>query len=212
MIDLDLELAQKFPKLKNKKDLPVGILGTLQAIGLKARRMVEASEKRSAELDKMGLVDSALLPTDNGASGENIGSHSLMSKDGEHKLPLPKEAVQLATRVGVYIAQRMMEKIDNSLSAGRSDINLKVSADAGSKNSYDITRLDWLHLLRHFIAHPEESEKCASGKPWWEEALATDTSNTAHDPAAISIGEVNRRIQEEPSERTNLEWSYNSLD
>jgi hypothetical protein len=95
--------------------------------------------------------------------------------------------------------------------AARFDIDKTVAAEHGAQVTKDTSRLDWLHLLRHFLCHPDEAEGASAESPWWQEAMSGETSDTSHHPIPIKRDEVQRRISEEKSKRKDLEKMYNDL-
>jgi hypothetical protein len=139
-------------------DYPViglGIVGLLQRILDTGRDTVRRSLKRSREIDQDTDNNRATddRRPDNGAPGENIGSHSLMCKDSVRKEPLRAQAVNLATFVATYVAKTMTDR-----------------APDRSPPQPDAF-VDWAELLRHFVTHPAQAPP--AGNEWWRAALSS---------------------------------------
>jgi hypothetical protein len=136
----------------------------------------EASEKKSAEFDRAANVaDDA---TNNGASAENIGSHSLLAKDSPGKIPLYEPAMNLATRVATYIAEVMVRQVERRrMAAARFATDAPRLEGSGKPTNTlaEIPLVDWLHLLQHFLCHPDEAEE-----RWYVEAMRDRKAPTHH--------------------------------
>jgi hypothetical protein len=130
----------------------LGIVGLLQKVIETAQSTVKKSFERSREIDGDAAHSIQDDRTDNGAPGENIGSHSLMAKDSIRKEPLRGQTVNLAKSVATYVATTM---------AGR-------LASAAPTRPDDF--VDWAELLRFFVTHPEQASGGA-GNEWWRPVL-----------------------------------------
>lgn len=128
----------------------------------------ERSEARSFYLDQRNRGEGHLqesmrtgyAPTDNGASAENVGCHSLLAKDSHLKLPLRREAMRIATMVTCYIARLMVRRVEASRIAG-SRFNAEAKDDHKRGAQTTVNRqgaIDWLHVLQHFLCHPDQAE------------------------------------------------------
>jgi hypothetical protein len=160
------------------------------------RRSLEASRRHDGVPSSDAAFARIRDASDNGASAEAVGSHSLMAKDSPAKEPLRPEAVRVATRAAVYVGQKMGERVGAP------------SSDAGS------AALDWLQLLQHFVAHPEEAEGSPTGEPWWQ-GIANDptqdqTADVFHTAATVAADAAARRASE-PNKPT-LERLYTDLE
>jgi hypothetical protein len=124
-----------------------------------------------------------------------------MAKDSVRELPLRHPAVSVSTRVAVYVAEQMVDRV-------------RASTDGEPTSG-----LDWLHLLQHFLAHPDEAEGADANTPWWSPAAretstaepnATDSGPTFHQPKFITRDELARRAQEPTKQQ--LEELYTALE
>ncbi len=195
--DLDRDLGHEFSVGGNHW----GVFGMLQLVCAAARTGEDQSRTVSRQLDVQHVTSDARshIPGEAGtigAAAEDVGSHSLMAKDSVREPPLRHPAVSVATRVAVYIAEQMVSRIQAS--SGGSPAN----------------GLDWLHLLQHFLAHPDEAEGADATHPWWlapaQEPNATDSGPTFHVPRFVDQAELSRRAGEPTKQQ--LEALYTSLE
>ena len=178
-----------------------GVLGLLLDLLGEAKDRSAASKARSAELD--GINDGELggpaggrtgyNESDNGASAERVGTHSLLAKDSVRKQPLRKEAINLAGFTVSYMAGRMAAE----------------KAAGGGDGS----GLDWAELLRHFVGHPEQAAG-GPAAPWWKPVLDWDRAEGTRPPELhtvqrVAAGDVTTRAGEVA--RVDLEQWYNDL-
>jgi len=200
--DIDKNLGNEF----STGGTHLGVFGMLQQIVSAAKLGEQQSQETSRVLDAAhnvndqrshipGAAGNAI-----GAAAEDIGSHSLMAKDSVRELPLRAQAVGVATRVAVYVAEQLVLRVQG----------------AGSGDS---TGLDWRHLLQHFLAHPLETEGADPAHPWWlaparetsvTEPNATDSGPTAHVPQHVEASVLAQRAAE-PNKR-QLEQLYEGLE
>lgn len=169
-IDRDLiftPAGQKRSEWEKGVNLPDGILGTfafLLTLAQTAEQEHHDSEEQSLEYDRDGLdgddVTEAWNATNNEASAEVIGSHSLLAKDSPHKEPLRAPAVNIATRVSCFVARTMANQIvAHHVNVARFDQQASGQSQTGTFNTLNRGRcIDWLHLLQHFLCHPAECE------------------------------------------------------
>jgi hypothetical protein len=199
--DLDKKMGEDYSLARGSKPR-LGIYGMIQLLGAMSSKEHERSFVASREFDGVASGDSRYEgirnATKNGASAEQIGSHSLMAKDSERKEPLRPHSVRVATRAAVFVGEKMAERI------------AAAPADGAPTEG-----LDWQHVLRHFIAHPSESEGASSGEPWWQSIALDDALVTTGDvfytaPAPIAAAEMNRRAGE-PNKK-ELEKLYTDLE
>ncbi len=196
---LDWQLGEDY------STIGLGIFGFLQQLGDQAGAESKTATTKSEELNAAGTGGKAYDATDNGSSKENIGSHTLMAKDSERKRPLRDPAINLATCTGLYVAETMLRSMNtNYLAAARSE----PGADSQSaRNTRDSVRfVDWLHLLQHFVCHPQESVKDGQSNFWWVAALDDKNAGTYHTVRYITRAEAKRRAREEMKEK--LEEDY----
>jgi hypothetical protein len=144
--DLDKKLGESYSLIRPGKRYGVG--GFLLKLAQMLQQEHHDSEIKRNELDRKHVVfDSSFF---NGATAEIIGSHSLLAKDSAHKQPLYDEAMTSACFVSAYFVKLMLHQV-------YSNPNKK--------------RMDWLHVLRHFICHPEEARNL-----WYKRAFLGERS------------------------------------
>lgn len=142
----------------------------------KSDREVQASKKRSKELDRIATpvtvadmknpdgnneyIKKAILPTDNGAGREVLGSHSLINKDNATKRPLFPQALNIASHLSCYIAKLLIGQVKKpKIPSARFHDKAKDLSEHGAENIVRKPKyIDWLHLLHHFLCHPDECE------------------------------------------------------
>jgi hypothetical protein len=221
MCQKDLDLWNKYPKKQlvgKEVGVDMGISGFVMQILDMAEVEHMASDKRGADMD--GLAAGAktddgrdpILSTDNGASGEHIGSHTLLAKDSERKRPLRQEAFNLACGTALYVAATMVDETDKRYSVGKSTNKAPAPQDGGAINNFNQENLDWFHLLQHFVCHPSEAVTTKDGvTPWWKAQIKQpDPLQTGHDiHQTINNDEVKDRMDE--TMRKHLEERYNKL-
>ncbi|HEV3333215.1 MAG TPA: hypothetical protein VG096_19645 [Bryobacteraceae bacterium] len=204
MCQKDLDLWNKYPKVD------LGISGFVMQILDQAEAEHLASDKRGADMDALppgAQTDDGrdpLVSTDNGASSENIGSHTLLAKDSERKRPLRQEAFNLACGTALFVAQTMVSEWNKKHPVARS-----TSSDP-AVNTLNLDNLDWLHLLQHFVCHPSEAAFTKAGIQWWQAQIKKpDPNQTGHDYQTIDDGEAQTRMME--TMRSTLEAKYTAL-
>lgn len=194
--NLDREVSEKY----------AGRIATFPGPGAVLITMMNAMEtERKASADAKAKLDSNAtsvdgLATDNGCSAENIGTHTLMSKDATSKEPLRAAAVALAKHASASIAVRFLSSVTQPAAA----------ANAG---------LDWDAELRSFVRGVTPGG--------WETDLLTalsqpnfhqpDVGSLQHQPAqAASLGPANdpNRLAARRGLATthDLETYYKSLE
>jgi hypothetical protein len=181
----------------------------------RGRAEVSAAQERSRELDRVNLEEkqrgtppverTGHVPSDNGSSGERIGTHSLMSKDSVRKQPLRRQAINGAGFTVSYLVKTLVGQ-----RAGGAPV------EAG---------VDWYELLRYFLTHPEQAGP-GPGTEWWRAALEWDRTEAGrpvegHEPKPVppapgSQSEAARRartIADRAAERRRAELvlRYNDL-
>jgi hypothetical protein len=128
--------------------LGLGVMGFLQLLMDFGRGTVRKSLNDAATIDNDPAHRINDNRSDNGSPGENIGSHSLMSKDSVRKEPMRVAAVNLGTYVATYVAKTMVSRTPAQSPAQPDDF------------------VDWLELLHYFIGHPAQAAGGA-GSEWW---------------------------------------------
>lgn len=219
MCALDRRFWDTYLHIKNGKreGIDYGISGMLGKIIDEASFEENESKKRSQELDRAGIIEDQR--TDNGASGEHIGSHTLMAKDSERKHPLRQQTINLAKCAALYIAERMTEdQTARRRPVARSTSEPPGGPDAGAANTLDARNIDWLHLLQHFLSHPAEAEPALEQDPehnlaWWRVQVdAVDYASTGHQVRFLpSEAIAQQRADREDSLRSELQERYNRV-
>ncbi|MCA9311267.1 MAG: hypothetical protein KDA21_08685 [Phycisphaerales bacterium] len=223
-IDRDLifnAAGQIRPEWERGVNLPAGILGTfafLLTLALTAETEHHESEEKSLNFDRAGMKgdrdDEVWNGTNNKASAEIIGSHSLMAKDSPHKEPLREPAVNIATRVSCFVARTMAAQVvAHKVNVARFDSGASGSSQAGTFNTLNRGRcVDWLHLLQHFLCHPAE---CEHG--WHVESMDLTPSldnyrkhNTHYIIRRIDIPTRDQRMKQ--ANRNRLDKEYHGFE
>jgi hypothetical protein len=201
--EMDRNLWKKYSKVD------LGISGFVMTLLNLAKDEMEKAQSVWSKLDNQGAEIETPCPTDNGASNENIGSHSLMAKDSVRKHPLRNEAFNVASVIALYVAKRMIAREHHNKPVARS-VNLPpAESDGGASNTVDVQAIDWLHVLQHFVSHPAESE-LVDGDAWWKGQLKKpDPDDTGHTLRYIDEGTVQQRLQEQ--KKVELEKKYDDL-
>lgn len=97
----------------------------------------------------------------NGASGENIGTHSLLAKDAETSTPFRHDAVLLAKYASAAVARRMVQRL--------------------AEDPDPTKGVDWLLLLQHYLPFPQ------AGTGWWNEIVHGPVDENTPDPHVPDI-------------------------
>jgi hypothetical protein len=155
--DFEVEAIEEICSIEKKlldeyTMLGLGVLGLIQEMFTTGRGVVKASLERSREIDNDPQRAIADDRSDNGAPGENMGSHSLLCKDSVRKEPLREATVRLAKFTATYIAKTMVDRTPARSPAQPDDF------------------VDWLDLLRYFVTHPSQAAGGA-GTEWWRAPL-----------------------------------------
>jgi hypothetical protein len=137
----------------------------------------EASAAASATLDETTryfdkqvgqvLVDAVPASAD-GASAEEVGSHSLLAKDSPESGPLREEAMVLARFAAAFMAQVMARRV-------------RAAAPGDGKV------VDWRRLVEHFIGYPT-----AAGAGWEREVLDKKVRTTGDETVLEKVGKLTR--------------------
>jgi hypothetical protein len=151
---------------------------------------VEAAEQNSsrvAETLNKAPRDLYYLASNNPDTAENIGSHTLMAKDSERKLPLRAETDDFA-RFAVGIVMKTLAR--------------QVAMPAPPKK-----RVDWGELLRRLLCHPAQAPN-----DWAKKMLAKQVvPPTTFEPKFINLHEAEEASRAGPKLRAKLEESYRNL-
>ena len=180
-----------YKKYSNVPEYIRGPLAFLLQMLCMADEAHEASENKSAELDKaVRLADNA---THNGASAENIGSHSLLAKDSPRKAPLYQQAMNLAIRTATYIAEVMVRQVERRKTAAarfEEESTRQQGSGKPTNTLAEIPPVDWLHLLQHFLCHPDECEE-----QWFVEAMKNTKAPTHYVMRYSNKRTASKRMQ-----------------
>jgi hypothetical protein len=209
LCQMDKNLWQKYDsKIKN---IDLGISGFVKVMLEMAADEAERSKTVWSKLDTDKVTSDER--TDNGASNENIGSHSLMAKDSIRKHPLRQQAFNIAKVVAVYVAKVMVDPSRFKVPVSRSVPESTAAADGGSSNTAALADTDWLHLVQHFVCHPLEAEMADddSGVTWWSWVMKDpDPNKTGHQLKNVqNRGVTERRLLE--NKQKELEQKYDQL-
>jgi hypothetical protein len=116
--DLDLSVSKKYDKMVTFPG-PGAVLITMMDT-MEAERGASAAAKTKLDADPASVE---ILTTDNGCSAENIGTHTLMSKDATSKEPLRAEAVALAKHASASIAVQFLSSVTQPVPAASEGVD-----------------------------------------------------------------------------------------
>ncbi|WP_144499689.1 hypothetical protein [Bacillus sp. FDAARGOS_235] len=151
--DIDYNIEKKYSALPGVGGFLIEFLTLMQKeVDFSARKVEEFNKNPASIYNKA---------TENGASEEMIGTHTLMAKDGSDKQPLRNEAMILAKFASSSIADYLVRRV-------KDDPN----PDHG---------LDWDNLVRHFIRFPH----AIAGS--WEDEVLTKAANGGRIPTLEEI-------------------------
>lgn len=132
--------------------------GTVITLLVLMQEEIDLSHARSDVLDRAPSRETRAVTfsTDNGASGETIGTHSLLAKDTATSDPLRAEAMALARHASTGVARVLARRL----------------ADTQLGPAYGI---DWWAVLHHYLRAP----RYGSGR--WEEEVLAGPGTVDHD-------------------------------
>lgn len=145
-------------------DLTPGVSGFLINLLAQGQQELERSRRLSRQFDTardFGPGNSLDTRSDNGASGEHIGTHTLMSKDTAKSLPVHEETRRLARFASMAVARHLV-----------TEVNTNPSTAGG---------LDWDRILRHYLRFP------SAGAAMWESQVLAHVRRTGADPTYDDI-------------------------
>ncbi|MGL5809761.1 MAG: hypothetical protein ACRCYQ_07455 [Nocardioides sp.] len=178
-----------------------GVGGFLIGLLARGQREIDESRNQSRQFDtadEYGPGNAFDIRSDNGASGERIGQHTLMSKDTDQSVPLHEETRRLARFASTAVATILAREVD-------------AAADG-------VDGLDWEAILRHYLRFP------AGKKDMWEslvlEHVRLHGADPGHDEIADQVGRPrtrggadSRRARRPPGAvRAELERRYVALE
>ncbi|MBM3790476.1 MAG: hypothetical protein FJW35_09025, partial [Acidobacteria bacterium] len=199
MCRIDREVYNRYTgTIVGVPDQICGCFAFLLEVLCQADEAVDQSDTQAQILDN--LVDrvhpdnypGTVRPTFNNAARENIGSHSLINKDNARKKPLFPAALNAATCVARYIAKVMVRQVTRQeVAAARFNLEAQQQSPSGATNTVQPpSNVDWLHLLQHFLCHPDECER-----QWHVEAMRNKDAPAHHVIKHIDQATVNARMQ-----------------
>jgi hypothetical protein len=106
-LELDLKISREHTGQFAPFPGPGGVLVNMMDM-LQKERAASATAKSRLDADPNSV---GALASDNTCSGENVGTHTLMSKDTAAKEPLRPEAVALAKQASAGIALRFLSRV-----------------------------------------------------------------------------------------------------
>jgi len=116
--DLDLSVGKKYDKIVTFPG-PGAVLITMMDT-METERGASAAAKTRLDTNPASVER---FTTDNGCSAENIGTHTLMSKDATSKEPLRAEAVALAKHASASIAVRFFSSVTQPAPAANEGVD-----------------------------------------------------------------------------------------
>jgi len=155
-------------------DYTPGVSGFMMQLLAKGQVELEQSRRRSAGFDSArdrGPGNAFDERSDNGATGEHIGTHTLMSKDTSISLPVHEETRRVARFASMAVARHLVTE---------------VNAGGGSSGG-----LDWDRILRHYLRFPH------ARAGMWETQVLNHVRRTGADPKYDEIPDqvVQPRVQ-----------------
>ena len=199
MCRIDREVYNRYTgTLVGVPDQICGCFAFLLEVLCQADESVDRSDVQSQILDNLAdrvhpdNYPRTVRPTFNNAARENIGSHSLINKDNERKKPLYPAALNTATCVALYIARVMVRQVTRrQVPSARFHPDAQQQSSNGAFNTIrPPSNVDWLHLLQHFLCHPDECER-----QWHVEAMRNKDAPTHHVIKHVDRATVNGRMQ-----------------
>lgn len=145
-------------------DWTPGVSGFLIQLLAQGQHELERSRTLSRRFDgARDFGDGNALDTrsDNGASGEHVGTHTLMSKDTSLSLPVHEETRRVARFASMAVARHLV-----------TEVNAGTSTAGG---------LDWDRILRHYLRFP------FARTSMWESQVLAHVRRTGADPAYDDI-------------------------
>ncbi len=119
------------------------------------------SGKRQSELNADPTSPRGIATT-NEASGENIGTHSLLAKDTTTSEPFRDDAVRLAKHASGSVAHHLLARVASG-----------APADQG---------IDWLPLLQFYLPFPD-----AAAGTWWSQVVGNPTPASTPQPDVTTV-------------------------
>ncbi len=199
--EIDLKMDKQFQS--SLSDAVGGVGRFLLQFLTMAQKDFDISIKRSVELDRRGKREILNKASDNGASGETVGNHSVLAKDTPKSQPLFEEARALATMASTIVATIMTTEIQNG------------GANRGIR---------WSSIIRHLLRFPHINPNM------WEREVLETFRSTGKIPDYEDINDKpqigfitnnlqaiidrmrNRNAEEREREKEKLEKLYIKLE
>lgn len=119
-------------------DMTPGVGGFMIGFLARGQKELEESRKRSRRFDTANDYGPGNIfdtRSDNGATGEHIGTHTLMAKDTDTSIPVHEETRRVARFASMAVATLLAQEVNATAT----------TADG----------LDWDVILRHYLRFPE---------------------------------------------------------
>lgn len=176
MCAIDKKIYDRFSGTFGVPDDYCGPFAFMIELLAKADRETRASDNKAKEFDTIAVpvaledmkspaptnayYTKTILPTSNGCGREVIGSHSLLNKDNATKKPLFAQAFSIASHLSCYIAKLLIRQANQQrVAVARFHSQAQGPAKSVAVNTLGKAKyIDWLHLLQHFLCHPDECE------------------------------------------------------
>ncbi|MEU7524257.1 hypothetical protein AB0A74_00825 [Saccharothrix sp. NPDC042600] len=179
-----------------------GIGGFLIALLAEGQRELEKSRLRSQAMDNSrdhGPGNVFDTRSDNGATGEQVGTHTLMSKDTAISHPMHEEVKRIARFASMAVARHLVVEVTGYPSV--------------------VGGLDWDRILRHYLRFPHARADT------WESQVLGHVRRTMLDPTYDDIpdrvrqprvegpqGAARLAARRSGSRRSELEKRYTDLE
>ncbi len=141
-----------------------GVSGFMIQLLAQGQHELERSRALSRRFDTardFGQGNALDVRSDNGATGEHVGTHTLMSKDTAISLPVHEETRRVARFASMAVARHLV---------------VEVASGSGTA-----TGLDWDRILRHYMRFP------AARASMWETQVLAHVRRTGADPTYDEI-------------------------
>lgn len=152
--DLDLEVEKEWFWFPGCGGMLIQLMGLMQ-------EERQDSAARQAELDTDATSPRGIASS-NEASGENVGTHSLLAKDTPTSDPFRKDAVRLAQHASASVARHLLTRV--------------------ASGAPPTQGIDWVPLLRFYLRYPE-----AGAGTWWSDLLGDPTPGDAPQPDVTAV-------------------------
>ncbi len=152
--DLDKEVEEEWSLFPGCGGMIIQLTGMMQEERTK-------SGKRQSQLDADPTSPRGIATT-NEASGENVGTHSLLAKDTTTSDPFRDDAVRLAKHASGSVARHLLTRVASG-----------APADQG---------IDWVPLLQFYLPFPD-----AAAGTWWSQVVDNPTPASTSQPDVTTV-------------------------